>query len=120
MPGANLTGVDLVIVEVLPVEQPCFVADQPVLGDRGRIKFDLDLDVFGDRLECRVDVLDEDLARLRQGINIGGIAVAVLGERLIDDAPVPLLEIGRACAAIPWGPAAFCFWNRAMAVANAA
>ena len=48
----------------------------------GRIELDLDLHVLGDRNQRRGRLLDQHLARLVDGVDIGGGAVAVLGQRL--------------------------------------
>ena len=82
MSRPDVAGVDLVVVEVLAFQVAGLVADQAVFGDRGGVEFDLDLHVAGDRQERRAHLVDEHLARLVQGVDVGGVAVADLRELL--------------------------------------
>ena len=79
---ADLAGIDAVVVEVLALQRPRLVADQPVFGDGLRIELDLDLHVLGDREDRRRRILHQHLLGLGQRVDIGGRAVAVLGDRL--------------------------------------
>ncbi|MCY1245328.1 hypothetical protein D9M72_584710 [compost metagenome] len=57
MAGADVAGVDLVVVEVFTLQGARLVADQPVFGDRRRVELHLQLDVLGDREERRACLL---------------------------------------------------------------
>ncbi|MNN27245.1 hypothetical protein D3C81_1407740 [compost metagenome] len=46
MPGADLTGIDLVVVEVLALQRTVLVAEQAVFADGRRVELELDLDVL--------------------------------------------------------------------------
>ena len=63
-------------------QQPVLVADQPVGADLGRVELDLDLHVLGDRHQRAAHLLDEDLAGLGHRVDVGVVAVALVGERL--------------------------------------
>jgi len=54
--------------------------DQPVSADLKRIELDLDLDVFGDRDQSRVDLVDQDLAGFIDVIDVGVVSVALIGQ----------------------------------------
>ena len=80
--GADLARVHPVVAEVLAGQHPGLVADQPVLAHRGRVELHLDLHVLRDGEEHRGGLVDEGLAGFVQAVDVGGVAVAVLGEAL--------------------------------------
>src|SRR2546430_7391327 len=71
MARTHVSGILLVIVEVLGAEDAIFIADQPVRGHLRRVEFDLDLDVLGNRHECRTHLFHEDLTGFVQPIDKG-------------------------------------------------
>ena len=77
---ADLAGVLGVVVEVLVGHDPVFVADQPVRADLGRVELDLDLDVLGDGDQRRAHLLDQHLVGLARRVDVGVVAVALVGE----------------------------------------
>ena len=82
MPGADVAGIDLVVGEVLVPEHAVLVADQAVLGDLRRVELDLDLHVAGNGQQGRLHFLDQHLARFLQGVDVGVVAVADVGQAL--------------------------------------
>ena len=78
--GTDVAGVDGVVVEVLALKHAVLVADQAVFGDHGRVELELDLDVPGDREQGRGEFVDQHLARFVQGVDIGVVAVAGVGQ----------------------------------------
>ena len=80
--GADLAGVDRVVVEILLAQRPVLIADQPVFADIGRVELDLDLDVLGDGEQRRGELLDEHLLRLARAVDVGVVAVPVVGDLL--------------------------------------
>jgi hypothetical protein len=78
----NFTSVLLVVVEVLCVENAVFVADQTIRSDHLRVHFYLDLYVFGDRHHVGASLFDQDLASLRESIDVGVVAVPMVGQFL--------------------------------------
>src|SRR5438034_3519687 len=80
MARTHVSGILLVIVEVLGTEDAIFIADQPVRGHLRRVEFDLDLDVLGNRHEGRTHLFHEDLTGFVQPIDKGVIAVSPIGE----------------------------------------
>ena len=42
MPCTQFSRIDLIVSEILPKEFPVLVTDEPVFGDDGRVKLDLD------------------------------------------------------------------------------
>ena len=82
MAGADLAGIDAVVVEVLAVQRPRLETDLAVFGDDGRIELDLELHVGRDREQRRGGFLHQRLLGFRQRVDIGGDAVAVLRDGL--------------------------------------
>jgi hypothetical protein len=77
---AEFAGILAVVVEILLGEQAVFVADEPVGVEMGGIEFDLELDVLGDGEEGAGGLFDEALAGLGEGVDVGIVAVALVGE----------------------------------------
>ena len=42
VPCTQFSRIDLIVSEILPKEFPVLVTDEPVFGDDGRVKLDLD------------------------------------------------------------------------------
>ena len=82
MAGADLARIHRVIVEILARKRPGLVSDQPVFGDLGRVEFDLHLYVIRDGEKRPGQLVNQHFLRLGQGVDIGRLAVAVLGQRL--------------------------------------
>ncbi len=82
MARADLSGIDLVIVEILAVQRARLVADQPVFGDRGGIEFHLHLHIARNREKRARQLVHQHLLRLVQRVDIGRLPIAVLGKRL--------------------------------------
>jgi hypothetical protein len=79
---ADLAGIHLVVVEILLLQQPVLVADQPVGRHLRRVELHLDLHVLRDRHERAADLLDEQLLRLAPRVDVAVVAVALVGELL--------------------------------------
>ena len=82
MAGADVSGILLVVIKIFLVEDAVFVTDQPVCGHFGGVEFDLDLDVFGDGDQRTAHLADQDFSGFRLRIDVGVIAVALVGELL--------------------------------------
>ena len=82
MAGADVAGIDAVVVEVLARQHPVLVADQAVLGHRRRVELDLHLDVAGDRRQRRAHLADQHLLRFHQRVDVAVGAVAGIGDAL--------------------------------------
>ena len=80
MPRTNVAGFLLVVVEILRLEATILVSNQSIRFHMGRIEFDLDLHVLGNLEDVTGQVLQEDLAGLRFGIDIGIAALSLVGE----------------------------------------
>ena len=80
--SADLAGVLLVVVEVFATQQPVFVADEAIAGDVRRVELDLQFDVLRDRHQRAARLSHEHLACLLQRIEVGVIAVPLIGEHL--------------------------------------
>ncbi len=80
--GADLAGVLGVVVEVARGEHAVLVADQAVGGNLGRVELDLDLDVLGDGHQGPAELGHQHLLRLGQGVDVGVVAVALVGQHL--------------------------------------
>src|SRR5437867_1914911 len=80
MARTHVSGILLVIVEVLGAEDAILIADQPVRGHLRRVEFDLDLDVLGNRHEGGAHLLHEDLTGFVQPIDKGVIAMPPIGK----------------------------------------
>ena len=78
MPRPDMAGVDLVIVEICAPQRPGFIASQTVFGNLSGIKFDLDLHIIRNWKERTVQLINQDLLRLGQTVDIGGLPIAVL------------------------------------------
>ena len=63
-------------------EDSILVADQAVLSDLIGVEVDLDLHVLGDRLQHRAGFLDQHLAGLELAVDVGVVAVPLVGELL--------------------------------------
>ena len=85
MPRTDIAGVDGVVVEVLAAQQPRLIADEAVFRDHRRIELDLELEILRNRKQRRAEFAHQDFPRLVQGVDIGGGAVAGLGDLLSDD-----------------------------------
>ena len=73
-----MAGVDLVIVEICAPQRPGFIASQTVFGNLSGIEFDLDLHIIRNWKERTVQLINQDLLRLGQTVDIGGLPIAVL------------------------------------------
>ncbi len=82
MGGADLAGVDPVVVEVRALEHAILVADQPVFGHDRRVELDLDLHILRDGVQRRLSLRDQHASGLGQGIDIRMAAIADIGETL--------------------------------------
>ncbi|MNO71084.1 hypothetical protein D3C76_619870 [compost metagenome] len=82
VPGADLTGIDLVVVEVLALQRTVLVAEQAVFADGRRVELELDLDVLRHHRKGRAQLIDQHLACLAQVVNVGVVAVAGVGQLL--------------------------------------
>ena len=82
VPGADLTGIDGIIAEVLVGDIPVLVSDQAVVGDHIGVEIDLDLGIQGDDLQGGGQIFDEEFLGFIQIIDIGVVAVAVVGQLL--------------------------------------
>ena len=82
MSGAEFAGILGVVVEVLVGEQPVLVSDQAVPGGPRRVELDLKLHVLGQGHEGSAHLLDQDLARLEQAVDIVEVAVSAVGDLL--------------------------------------
>ena len=80
--GAELAGVDAVVAELVVVEHPVLVADQPVRRHDGGVEHDLGLGVLGGDGQRRREVLDEQPLGLGERVDVGVEAVATVGELL--------------------------------------
>lgn len=69
-----------VVVEVRVFEQTVFITDQPVSHNSGRIEFNLKFDIFRHREERARQLLNENPLRLLERIDVGVIAVPLIGE----------------------------------------
>ncbi len=82
MAGADLAGVFLVIREILVVQQPVLVADEPVRAHPRGIPLHLDLHVLRDGVERAAELVHEDLLCLGEVVEIRVVAVPLVGELL--------------------------------------
>ena len=80
MARPNLAAGHAVVEEVSLLQLAGFVADQAIFDDLGRVEFDLHFGVVGDRRHGRTQFLDEHLARFHYAVEIGGLAVAGMGQ----------------------------------------
>ena len=78
MPRPDIAGVDLVIVKIRAPQRPGFIANQTVLGNLSGIEFDLDLHIIRNWKERTVQLINQDLLRLGQTVDIGGLPIAIL------------------------------------------
>ena len=82
MAGANLSGILAIVVEVLVLEDPVLVANQPIGADGVRIELNLDLHVLGDGHERRARFLHEHAMRLVDRIEVGVVPIALVRQLL--------------------------------------
>ncbi len=82
MAGADLAAVHAVVAEVLVGDLAVLVADQPELPDGLPVERHLGLGVAGPDLQVGGELVDEDLAGLLLVADVGGVAVALVGEPL--------------------------------------
>ena len=82
MAGPKLARINAVIVEIFTRQRAGLVTDEPVFGDHARVPLHLQFHIAGDGEQSAGELVDQHLLRLDQCINIGGLAVAVLGQRL--------------------------------------
>ena len=76
----DIASIDAVVGEILFAQHAVLVADQAVLADRGGIELDLDLHVLGDGEERGAHLVAQHLLRFQRGVDIGVIAVTVVGD----------------------------------------
>ena len=82
MPGADLTGVLGVVIEVFLGQHAVLVSDEPVRRHFRRVELHLDLHVFRDGHQGAADLLHQDLAGLGQRVDVGVVAVGLVGQML--------------------------------------
>ena len=82
MAGADVAGVLRVVGEVLVAQQAVLVADQAIGPHARGIELHLELHVLRDRDQRAAHLLHEHLARLEQVVDVGVVAVPVVGELL--------------------------------------
>ena len=82
MAGADLAGVDAVVAEVAVGDVAVLVAEQAPARDRFGVELDLRLGFLRDGLERPGEVLDEDLARFGESVDVVVGAVALVGQLL--------------------------------------
>lgn len=80
--GADLAAVDAVVAEVLVGDLAVLVPDEFELLDGLRVEGDLGLGVARRQFEVGGQLVDEDLAGLLLVGDVGGVAVALVGELL--------------------------------------
>ena len=78
MPHPDIAGVDLVIGKIRAPQRPGFIVNQMVFGNLSGIEFDLDLHIIRNWKERTVQLINQDLLRLGQTVDIGGLPIAVL------------------------------------------
>src|SRR4029077_13513899 len=79
---ADVARVHFVVVEVGAIEYPRLVSDQAVFGDTRGIELDLQFHIFCDGEERRPKLVNEDFARLVQGVDVSGNTVSGLSQLL--------------------------------------
>ena len=82
MPGTDVARIDLVIAEILARQRPVLVTNQAVFCHGGRVELDLYLDILRNGQQRRGHLVYQCLARLAQGVDIGIVTVADIGQLL--------------------------------------
>lgn len=93
MAGADIAGVLGVVGKIFVTQQPVLVANQPVRAHARGIEFNLNLYVLRDGEQRTSQLVDQHLPRLQRAIDVGVVAVPVLGELLhLGVLQIPLSE----------------------------
>src|SRR5262245_22965150 len=82
MPRPQFARVLLIIVEIFGAQQTVFISYQTIRLNTPRIEFDLQLYVFGNRVECSSHLVHESLASLGQIVDVPIIAIAFVRDSL--------------------------------------
>ncbi|CNU88226.1 Uncharacterised protein [Salmonella enterica subsp. enterica serovar Bovismorbificans] len=72
---ADITGINLIVIEILVAQLAFFITNLPVLSHPLRIKFDLRFYIFGNGDQRLMHLILEDFLRLREGVDVAVIAV---------------------------------------------
>ncbi len=80
MAGADVAGINFVVVEVFVAQGAVGVADEAVFFDGGGVEFDLDFDVLGDGGEGGGELVAQDFSGFFFAVDIAVIAVAGVGD----------------------------------------
>ena len=82
MPTSDLPRIDLVVLEVLCIQGAILVSDETISLHVGGVELDLQLDVVGHGAHGGAEVLPEHALRLLDRVNIGVVAVSIIGDGL--------------------------------------
>lgn len=88
VPGPDLAAVHAVVAEVVVGHLAVLVPDELELLDVLRVEGDLRLGVAGPQFDVGGKLVDEDLAGLGLVADVGGVAVALVGEAFHQRVPV--------------------------------
>src|SRR5690606_23582631 len=78
LPCPDLPGIFLVILKIFFSQNPVFITYKPICLDIFRVKFHLDLYIFGYCIELTV-VINKHLSQLFQVVYIFVIAISIIG-----------------------------------------
>jgi hypothetical protein len=85
VPGANLTGIDGVIAEVLVGDIAVLIADQAVVGNHIGIEIDLHLSIQRDHLQGGGQIIHKEFAGFVEIVYVGVVAIAVICQLFHED-----------------------------------
>ena len=75
----NVSSIDLVVLEVFSFQGVVFITDQTVFGYGMGIEFNLNLYILGNWEKCGTGFIDQYFPGFVKGVDIGGVALSVLG-----------------------------------------
>ena len=82
MTTAQFARIFFIIIKIFFGQHPVLIPNEPVRLHLGRIEFDLQFNIFGNRKQCATEFIHQYFLRLSNAIDIGMITVSFIGQLL--------------------------------------